>query len=564
MGELAEYIGSIRRFAGKRLWHGAALVVAAVVVEGFGILAILPFAALFTGEADSGPARSVLEALARIGLDTTVERALGLTGAFVAILALRNLIVWRREIYLAQLGVDFVDHWRSRLFRAIGAAPWTSVSSLRRTDLEHAITNDVARLGGGTDQLLGSTVSAALIVVQLAILASLAPMLMLVVVGLIALAALFALPLVRRAGLLGGNLTRAGRRIHGVLGDFLASQKLARLHDAQPRFTRHFERAIAETREQQMAHRRSQSAARAVFQLVGGTVIAATLLLGLLAFETQLAVLLLTLVVMARIVPPIISIMQTSQYAANMLPAFRSVCATEASLIAEARAAPASDAAPRADSGPASLRMHAVTFRHPGQASALLDKFSLEVASGEVVALDAPSGTGKTTLLDIAAGLYAPESGEIAVDGRRIAGERDWQAWRSGLSYLPQDPFLFDASLRENLLWCAPGASEEAMWAALDRAEIAALVSALPQGLDARAGERGASLSGGERQRICLARALLREPRFMILDEATNALDRDLEALILQRLCDMRDRFSLLLVTHRREALSFADRVVRL
>ena len=164
MGELAEYIGSIRRFAGKRLWHGAALVVAAVVVEGFGILAILPFAALFTGEADSGPARSVLEALARIGLDTTVERALGLTGAFVAILALRNLIVWRREIYLAQLGVDFVDHWRSRLFRAIGAAPWTSVSSLRRTDLEHAITNDVARLGGGTDQLLGTTVSAALMV----------------------------------------------------------------------------------------------------------------------------------------------------------------------------------------------------------------------------------------------------------------------------------------------------------------------------------------------------------------------------------------------------------------
>ena len=160
--------------------------------------------------------------------------------------------------------------------------------------------------------------------------------------------------------------------------------------------------------------------------------------------------------------------------------------------------------------------------------------------------------------------LPVPESGEIAVDGRRIAGERDWQAWRSGLSYLPQDPFLFDASLRENLLWCAPGASEEAMWAALEGAEIADLVAAMPQGLDARAGERGTSLSGGERQRICIARGLLRQPRFMILDEATNALDRDLEALILGRLCDMRDKFSLLLVTHRREALSFADRVVRL
>ena len=564
MGELAEYIGSIRRFAGRRLWHAAALVVAAVMVEGFGILAILPFAAVFTGDADSGPARAAISALDQIGLEAPAERAIALTGAFVAILAVRNLIIWRREIYLAQLGMDFVDHWRSRLFRAIGAAPWASVSSLRRTDLEHAITNDVARLNSGTDQLLGSTVSAALIVVQLAILASLAPMLMLVVLFLIALAALIVLPLVRNAELLGGNLTRAGRRIHGVLGDFLASQKLARLHDSQARFTGHFETAITETRAQQMAHRRSQSAARAWFQLIGGTVIAATLLLGLLVFETQLAVLLLALVVMARIVPPIISIMQTSQYVANMLPAFNSVRVTEAALIAEARQMPVPNEGLRNGPGPASLYLRSICFRHPGQKSSLIDGFSLEVACGEIVALEAPSGTGKTTLLDIAAGLYAPEKGEIAIDGCSVADERDWQAWRSGLSYLPQDPFLFDASLRENLLWCAPGASEEAMWAALEGAEIADLVAAMPQGLDARAGERGTSLSGGERQRICIARGLLRQPRFMILDEATNALDRDLEALILQRLCDMRDRFSLLLVTHRREALRFADRVVRL
>lgn len=565
MGDLAAYAASMRGFAGVRLQKASILVLAGALVEGFGLLAILPFAALFTGDADSGVARTALAAMERIGLDTTLARGLALSSLFIALLALRNLIVCQREIYLARLGVDFVDHWRSRLFRAIGSAPWAKVSLLRRADIEHAITSDAARLAGGTDQLLRSVVNATLILVQLGVLAMLAPMLVLVVIALIALAALVMRPLVRRSRQLGRRLTHAGRRTHRILGEFIASQKLARLHDAQQSSIAHFEGAIADARAEHLAHRSSQATARAWFQLIGGCVITAVLLIGLFAFEVPMAVLAIALLVMARIVPPAVSIMQTGQLVAHMLPAFRSMQETEADLLSEVR----SHASPQppdlpAPHGPAALALRAIGFRYPGQGESLLEGISISIEAGEFVALDAPSGVGKTTLLDIAAGLFPADSGTICVDGRALASETDWRAWRTRLSYLPQDPFLFDASLRENLLWGATGSHDDAIWEALAQVEVADVVAALPGGLDARTGDRGTALSGGERQRICLARALLRCPRFMILDEATNALDRSLETRILARLGAMRDRFSLLLVTHRRETLRLADRVIRL
>ncbi|NCP11046.1 MAG: ABC transporter ATP-binding protein [Sphingomonadales bacterium] len=563
MDELRQYIADFRAFAGRRFGKAAWLVAFGALLEGFGILALLPFIAVMTGEPGGAMAQHLLDGFVSVGLATRAAQLIAITIVFLAILALRNYVIWRRETFLQELRLGFVDHWRERLFTAISRARWQAVAGLRRTDLEHAITADVNRLAAGNDRVLKAAAAVAMIAVQLGIVATLSPGLLAVTLALFALAGVFAVPLVRRAAALGLSLTKSGRRIHGVLGDFLVSQKLARLHNAQDGFLDRFNVAVAEVRAQQVEFTASQSAASGWFQFIAGTVVVGVLLVGFFVLDTPLPTLVVTLVVMARLAAPVQAVVQAVQATANMLPAVAALRETEAELIAnsETERNIASASARAGRSGPADLALADIVFSHQGQARPLLDGVSLRIAPGETVALCGASGAGKTSLLDIVGGLWRPAGGTVRIDGRLLADPQDWIAWRDGIAFLPQDPFLFDTSLRDNLAWCAPDAGDDEIAEALRVVAADGIVAGLAHGLDTRAGERGQALSGGERQRICLAGALLRRPRLLILDEATNALDRALEDVILGRLTAMRDRFSILLVTHRSECLRHAERI---
>jgi ATP-binding cassette, subfamily C, bacterial len=171
-----------------------------------------------------------------------------------------------------------------------------------------------------------------------------------------------------------------------------------------------------------------------------------------------------------------------------------------------------------------------------------------------------PSGSGKTTLADIVLGLIEPDQGDIRFDGAATTGAQR----RAQTAYVPQEAFLFDRTIRENLQWVCPEADDDALWQALDRAAAAPFVRALPQGLDTPAGNRGERFSGGERQRLCLARALLLRPRLLILDEATSALDPEVEARLLDTLAQLRGSVTVLAIAHRLPPAFKPDRTFRL
>jgi ATP-binding cassette subfamily C protein len=159
--------------------------------------------------------------------------------------------------------------------------------------------------------------------------------------------------------------------------------------------------------------------------------------------------------------------------------------------------------------------------------------------------------------------LYPPRRGTIAVGGTPLEGPPA-AAWRHALSYVSQDPFLFHDSIRGNLLWARPNASEEQLWEALEVAGADGFVRLLPAGLETVVGERGGLVSGGERQRLALARALLRRPQLLVLDEATNAIDVAGERLLLERLAALADRPTIVMVAHRDASLQFCQRVIEL
>ena len=189
-----------------------------------------------------------------------------------------------------------------------------------------------------------------------------------------------------------------------------------------------------------------------------------------------------------------------------------------------------------------------------------LTNLNLQIRKGQMTALIGESGSGKSTVTDLVLGLQIPEIGQVLIDGVPF-GDWNQNSFRERVGYVPQDPQLFHASIRDNMLWAFNGARECDIWDALQLANAADFVKELPLGLDTIVGDRGIRLSGGQRQRIALARALLRDPELLILDEATSSLDTDSERLIQQSIHHIAQSKTILIVAHRLSTVAKANQV---
>jgi subfamily B ATP-binding cassette protein MsbA len=207
-----------------------------------------------------------------------------------------------------------------------------------------------------------------------------------------------------------------------------------------------------------------------------------------------------------------------------------------------------------------SIHFEKVTFGYRPDHPVLKD-FSLEVQPGESVALVGPSGVGKTTLINLLLRFYSPDEGQIWVDGYPIDMVKI-ASLRQQIALVHQEPFLFSTTIRENILYGRPGASDEEVEWAARAANIHDFITSLPQGYDTGVGQRGVALSGGQRQRIALARAFLKDAPVLLLDEATTSVDSEAEALIQEALANLMGGRTTIIVAHRLSSLQHADRIV--
>ncbi len=195
--------------------------------------------------------------------------------------------------------------------------------------------------------------------------------------------------------------------------------------------------------------------------------------------------------------------------------------------------------------------------------SPVFDGLDLEIPRGSITAIIGPSGAGKTTIVDLVTGLVRADAGRVLVDGVPLQ-EIDLRGWRRCIGYVTQETLLFNDSIKTNVTLGDPTLTDADVERALRDAGAWAFVSARPDGMDSPVGERGALLSGGQRQRIAIARALVRRPKLLILDEATAALDPDAEAAVWSTVANLRGKTTVVAISHQPALLGVADRTYRI
>lgn len=538
----------------RRLVLVFGLMAMASTTEGIGLVLAVPMVSAVSGSAGGVSMRQYLPAAFSGSL------SLGeLLGAFFVLVTLRSLLVMARTVVSLQLQVEVVDALRTRAWRALLAADWRMLARQRRSAHASLLISDIDRAGYAVQQALvvmaiaftlGALGLAALVLSpRIASGAGLAGTLVLLGFG----------QLRRRARNLGGELGQAYATVHGALGEGLGTLREIKSLGSETRAADLAEQGFAQVRRSQLAFARAQGLGQVVLQVGGALALSGLIWLAVGRWAVPAALLLPLIAVFVRAVPLLGALQDAWLQWAHARPAITATL--ELIDRAEAAREPV-DTAATAPTLAHELRLSGAGVQFAGAERAALDSIDLVIQAKQMIALLGPSGSGKSTLADLLGGLISPDTGTLSIDGAVLdAGVR--RAWREQVAYVHQEPVLLAASLRDNLRWAAPAASEAELETAL-HAAAAEFAFALPQGLDTLLGDGGRRLSGGERQRLMLARALLRRPALLILDEATSALDPANEALIVHALERLKGTLTVLLIAHRGALSALADRTYRL
>ncbi|MBH5323156.1 ABC transporter ATP-binding protein [Aurantiacibacter sediminis] len=565
-GGLRALLGAILSFAGPRLPATIAVVALAAVLEGVGLVLLLPVAETVFSQgsgSEGGLSGNLLSWLSNVGADTPLEQLLVMGSAFLLLIILRALVLMKRDVMMMQLAQGFVDHIRRGFFDRLAHADWPVIKRFRKSQLLNSITTNIGRLAVTMQFLSNGLVLSMMSLAYLVAAFVVSPVLGVALLGMIALGLVFAVIWMRRSHRLGRNLNRASRGVMHETTRFLEGMKAAKAARAEAELAERFAQSIAETRAISVQFVMQQSRLRNAVQVIAACFALIVLLVGFGIVGLSGGELLVMAAIVLRLAPNLVATFGGLQSIAHALPAFESIRALEAELDEAHRpwrsSAPLDNKNAVLPGGLLRLKDCRVEVQDDhGDPVTLVQSDQLEIAPGSLVHIGGPSGAGKSTLVEVIAGLHLPARGDVTWGDVSLNTETR-RAWQSQIAFAPQEPFIFDGTVRENLLWPNCEASDELIREKLAEAEADRIVSALPDGLDEELLDGGARLSGGERQRLCLARALLRPARMFILDEATSAMDPQLERRIIGGLRERVGDRIILMVSHSLNAVQYAD-----
>lgn len=548
----------LRLYPGRTLFVVVLLSIAGFA-EGISVIALLPLVefAMESGTASGGGggSRAISRAIEFIGLSPSVGTLLGIIVVGFAVKAAVTLVAMKETGYaVARVMTDL----RHRLIAAITAAQWNYflhqplgvfANALGAETIRAGVTyQQAARLAAILIQAVVYGVATAMVSWKVALFGVLAG-----VVGLFTFRRVVA-----AAQDAGGRQTDLLRSLSVRTTDMLQGIKAIKAMGAERRATPLLDQEILDLDDAQRKQvwsgellRITQEPVLVVFLAVG--------IYGAVAFGGEsLSALMVVAVLFYRLFNRFQAAQEIYQQVAGGESAYWAMHRlsedTERQCERDTGAAKAPSGVPR-------IEIENVSFAY-GE-NAVLRDVSLTIGPGEFLAISGSSGGGKTTLLDMLCGLLSPDSGRLRIDGTDLRDLR-LHDWRGRIGYVPQEMLLLHDTVYRNVTLADENISREDVEWALRAAGVWDVVATLPAGMDTLVGERGGRFSGGQRQRISLARALVRRPSLLLLDEITSALDENTEREVCATLKHLAGSMTIVAVSHQKEIARVADRVLRL
>ncbi|AHC18838.1 ABC transporter ATP-binding protein [Paenibacillus polymyxa] len=563
MVHLRLYMTKLYSVNGGALFLNIGCMIIVSLLEGFGIYMLVPMLAaigVFVGHSGmpflSGGLEHFLPFIPKSWLLP------GMLMVFIVLLTGQALLQRYQSILNSRIQQRFMRSLRIDVYTSFMKAQWAFYLRQRKSDFSHVMTTELARVSQGTNLLLQLTTAVMFTMIQIALAFWLSPSL----TGLVFLSGLGLFVVFRRsirnAKQLGDRTTELSQVYFAGITDHMNGMKDIKSNLLEAANI-HWFRSLTQRMEDNTTQFVRQNATTQFFHRTAAAVfVACVIFTSLQWLHVTPEKLIVLILIFSRLWPRFALIQASLEYIMSMISAFESVTKvqqeceafTDPSLIVSASVRQ-----------PLSLR-HGIEcshldYRYDGAAESALRHINLFIPARGMTAIVGKSGAGKSTMVDVLMGFLRPTGGQITIDGLVLDDELLLQ-WRQSFGYVSQDPFLFHATVRENLMLADKDASEQQLWEALHFAAADNFVSRLPEGLDTVIGDRGIRLSGGERQRLVLARAVLHHPSVLILDEATSALDGEHEAAIQAALERMKGQITLIVIAHRLSTIRHADQIV--
>jgi len=553
---LGQFTKNLTQLMPRKVALAIALMVVISFNEAVSLLILIPLLQLVgldVGQGSLGQLAGLVSSFfTALGLQPTLIMVLVI---YVLVISLSAFLTRYQTIKTSEIQYEFAAHLRKRLYNAIINSSWLFFSRKKASNFAHALTNEIDRISVGTGQFLTFIASIMILVVYIIFALELAGLLTGVIFAVGIAILLILRRMASRSRSSGEEITTTTRDLYYSIMQHLDGMKTIKSFGMQEENIQLFSKQANQVARNYLETIKSYADVKVLFD-VGTVIVLAIMVLVLIqVIKLPTASLFLLIYLFVRMIPQFSSIQRAYQYFINMLPAFRNVMDLEEQCLENSETTEPVDGEVELKK---EISFRNVTFSYRDEDHFTISDFNLNILSGKTTALAGPSGAGKSTVADLVMGLIQPDNGEVTVDGISIS-DKFIDSWRNKIGYVAQETFLFNESIRFNLQLASPDACDDKINEALKMASAYNFVSKLPEGLDTIIGDRGVRLSGGERQRLALARALLRKPSLLIMDEATSNLDSENEKKILKSIDDLHGEITILMIAHRISTIKNAD-----